>query len=280
MVRVVQMSVLLALAAAFGCDKGARPIPHHDGPPPPGARTTDLRPPPRAATEATPAPPASTPDEATITGVVTFAGALPALPAVDRSRDPGCPQDGSPGPWLSVGEAGALASAVVWVDLPAGGEPIPPTTPAFIDQQGCAYHPFVTALVAGQKVRIRNSDDTFHDIHGSKGGQTTFNEAHMQGSPDKIMRFTIGGPAHALKLACDVHPWMEAWVVDFPGRAFAVTGADGRFTLAGLPAMKATVHVWQPYLGEKTIGVVTTPGITVTANLPAFTPADYTGPRS
>ena len=34
---------------------------------------------------------------------------------------------------------------------------------------------------------------------------------------------------------CDVHPWMSAYVGVFSHPFFAVTGDDGKFTIAGLP---------------------------------------------
>ena len=49
---------------------------------------------------------------------------------------------------------------------------------------------------------------------------------------------------------CDVHAWMSAYllVTDSP---FAVTGADGSFSLAGLPPGSYTVTAWHERLGEK-----------------------------
>jgi hypothetical protein len=58
-------------------------------------------------------------------------------------------------------------------------------------------------------------------------------------------------------LKCDVHDFMEGWVVVVDGPA-AVSGADGRFAIHDLPAGAYTVKAWHEKLGERT-GEVTVP---------------------
>jgi hypothetical protein len=57
-----------------------------------------------------------------------------------------------------------------------------------------------------------------------------------------------------VKVKCDVHPWMIAWVVVTEGPA-AVSGADGTFVIRGVPAGTYTVAAWHERLGEKTAQV-------------------------
>ena len=54
-----------------------------------------------------------------------------------------------------------------------------------------------------------------------------------------------------IPLECNVHGWMNAYVgvVDHP--YFAVTGADGSFTIGGLPAGTYQVEAWHETLGTQ-----------------------------
>ena len=51
-----------------------------------------------------------------------------------------------------------------------------PATPVVIDQQDCMYTPRVVGLVAGQKLAVKNSDNTFHNVHGTLAGKDLFNK--------------------------------------------------------------------------------------------------------
>jgi hypothetical protein len=52
-----------------------------------------------------------------------------------------------------------------------------------------------------------------------------------------------------VRLGCDVHPWMTAWVGVVEHPFFAVTDAEGRFEIAGVPAGSYTISAWHERLG-------------------------------
>jgi hypothetical protein len=54
-----------------------------------------------------------------------------------------------------------------------------------------------------------------------------------------------------VKLKCDVHPWMTAFVLVSSHPFFAVTGEDGKFTIANLPAGTYEVEAWHEKLGTQ-----------------------------
>jgi len=114
--------------------------------------------------------------------------------------------------------------------------------PVLLDQKGCLYVPSILAVQTGQKLLVRNSDPVLHNIHvvpGPDSGNTEMNKAQMQGGPDLV--FTFDKAERFLKLKCDVHQWMFAWVtvVDHPW--FAVTDKDGNFKIANVPPGKYSV---------------------------------------
>jgi hypothetical protein len=95
---------------------------------------------------------------------------------------------------------------------------------------------------------VRNSDETLHNVHALPVDNPSFNEG--QPFADMEMTRTFSEPEVMVPFKCDVHPWMSAYagVVDHP--FFAVSGADGRFDLEGLPAGTYTVEAWHEELGS------------------------------
>jgi hypothetical protein len=59
-----------------------------------------------------------------------------------------------------------------------------------------------------------------------------------------------------IKMTCDVHKWMTAWLIVQANPYYALTGAEGKFKIDGVPAGTYTVQAWQESLG-KTIQEVT-----------------------
>jgi plastocyanin len=213
----------------------------------------------------------------TITGTITFSGAPPVMPLVDRSRDPNCPQNEQHAPWVVVSGSGAVRDALV--RLPVGAAPPgKPTRTAVIDQKACTYRPYVIGIVTGQKLIIKNSDPTNHNVRAMNGDDQLFNEMHLQNAGDKVMPIAAT-PGNAVQLKCDIHPWMESWVAVTDHPFFQVTGADGKFTLANVPPGSYELEVWHPHLGAKKIKVSVEAGKSVEAKLPAYGPGDYRPPE-
>lgn len=220
----------------------------------------------------------------TITGKILFKGAAPAMPLLDRSRDSNCPQTEARASWLTVSASGAVAGAFVRIPAgaikaPAGTAPAAKPRAAVIDQHDCLYRPSILGILAGQRVVVRNSDPTSHNVHGlDLDEQTLFNEMHVQGGPDKTLTIDAA-PGQAVEVKCDVHPWMETWVVVSDHPYFTITGPDGAFTIANVPAGTYDLEVWHPHLGLHKATVTVEAGKTTTATLPAFAPADVKAPE-
>ena len=70
------------------------------------------------------------------------------------------------------------------------------------------------------------------------------------------------GPVH---MRCDVHSWMSAWVFVAAHPYYAVSSADGTFTLDGVPPGSYKLHAWHAKFGEKTADVTVSAGGKATA---------------
>jgi len=152
-----------------------------------------------------------------------------------------------------VGAGGELANVFVWVKKGVKGKFKAPDAKVEIDQNKCVYHPHIIALMVGQTFVIKNSDDTMHNIHGLPKQNKEFNEGQGQKGMTSEKQFTV--QEIGVKIKCDVHPWMGAWlhVVDHP--FFAVSGADGTYKIDKLPAGTYEIEFWHEKFGKETKSV-------------------------
>jgi plastocyanin len=133
-----------------------------------------------------------------------------------------------------------------------------PADEVVMDQNGCLYRPRVAVAQAGQVVTIKNSDQTLHNVHTYKGPSTLFNQAQVFGMP--AIKKKAPSVGDVVKFKCDVHPWMTGYLVVTDNPFYAVTGADGSFSIPNVPPGTYTVEAWQEKLGTKTATVKVTEG--------------------
>ncbi len=192
-----------------------------------------------AAPDPTAAPAAATSAGATgsgaIAGKVSFSGTASPTLKVKLSADPKCAamhKDGLARQAVRVTEGG-LADALVYVKSGIGTSYSAPAEPLLLDQIGCDYRPHMVVLMAGQPLKIRNSDDTLHNIHARPAVNKEFNI----GQPRKGMEVTrtLEKPELMIPTGCDVHPWMRAYVSVLPHPFFSVTREDGSYEIGALP---------------------------------------------
>jgi plastocyanin len=197
---------------------------------------------PAAAAPAAAAPAAGT--GGSIAGKVSFEGTAPAAQKVKLSADPKCAamhKDGLERQTIHVTDGG-LGEALVYVKGTVPGSYPAPAEPVVLDQKGCDYTPHMLAMQAGQSIKIRNSDDTLHNIHPKPQQNTEFNIGQPRQNMESIKSFDkaeVGIP-----VGCDVHPWMRAYISVLAHPFFAVTKADGTYEIKGLPAGEYEVEVF------------------------------------
>ncbi len=187
---------------------------------------------------------------AAIAGRVTFTGTPPPRRKIVMSADAACHKPGSADTLsddVIVGGDGALKN--VWVRVVAGLEGkafAPPSAPVEIDQAGCFFSPHVLLARAGQPILFRNSDATLHNINALAKVNRGFNLS-LPNAGMSVTR-TFAKP-EAVRLKCDVHAWMSAWIVVHDTPFQSVSGEDGRFAIEGLPAGTYGVEAWHERLG-------------------------------
>lgn len=197
----------------------------------------------------------STGPTGSVTGTVSLSGTQPKPEPLQRASDPFCAKTEAVDETV-LAKAGKLQNVVVRVVEAVPGATLPPD-PAIVDQQGCMYRPRVQAAMRGQRLQIRNSDGTLHNIHSYEGMKTGFNLAQPPGAPG--VERPLGAAVAVVKLKCDVHPWMTGYIVLTDHPFAATTGEDGTFRIAGLPPGRYTLEAWHEKLGTKRVEVTVAP---------------------
>jgi plastocyanin len=228
--------LLVAALAAWAC--GAPPeTPSHDASVPPS--------PPAAS--ATPESP--TAGGGRITGRVLFSGAPRTPRPIQVTKDHAvCGARVHSDESLVVGKDGGVKNAVVSIGpIPQGGAWPGSSTPT-LDQHGCWFEPHVLLVPAGASIDVVNSDGILHNIHTYPKHNPPTNQA--QPKFKKVLNIAFKEP-DTVQVKCDVHSWMNAWIIVAPHPYYTVTDENGAFTLSGVPPGSYTLTVWHESLGTR-----------------------------
>jgi plastocyanin len=187
----------------------------------------------------------------TVKGTVLLEGTPPPNKPINIGT---CVSDAK-GPVTSdavLSQGGKLQNAFVWIKsgLDNYKGPGAPEEPVVLDQKGCMYRPHVVGARVGQKVVILNSDPVLHNVHSETKQNSEFNE--MMPTKDMRIEKVFEKTEVPVRAKCDVHPWMSAFIGVVPHPFFAVTDANGSFTLNNVPEGEYDVEAWHEVFGRQT----------------------------
>ena len=158
---------------------------------------------------------------------------------------------------------GGIRYAVVSIDPVQGGKSFDTATPQ-LDQRGCWFYPHVQIVPAGADMEILNSDGILHNIHTYPEKNKPVNMA--QPKFRKVLKTSFAEP-DIVRVSCDVHNWMNAWIVVAKHPYYVVTSEDGSYELDGVPPGTYTLSAWHETLGTQTQSVTVEKDGTAEANL-------------
>jgi plastocyanin len=109
-----------------------------------------------------------------------------------------------------------------------------------MDQRHERFAPHVLAVTSGTWVDFPNGDSTYHNVF-SLSKTKEFNLGRYAVGKSKAVRFDRPG---IVRVFCDIHSHMSAFILVFAHRFFAVTDDEGRYRIEGVPPGTYTVAVW------------------------------------
>ena len=197
----------------------------------------------------------SVPDGGSVSGKVVYRGTVPTRKIVPTKDMETCGSIREE-PQVLVGPGKEVEGAVVYLKGVEKGKALekPAKKPEIVNQ-GCQFLPHVQAFPVGTVV-IVNSDPVMHNTHGFHGKATVFNVA----LPIKGQRVErpLKKPG-LMRVECDTHGWMLAWIFAADNPYYAVTQKDGTFTIRDVPPGSYTLVAWQEYTGELEVPVTVKP---------------------
>jgi hypothetical protein len=191
-----------------------------------------------------------------VTGEVKFSGVVPKLPAVVISKDQDYCGDTLPNETYAVSTARGLRNVVMFIEAA-------PSTAADVrkinnlENDGCRYSPRILAMQKGERLRVTNKDPKLHIPHAYLQDKTVFMMSlpFRNVSLDATQKIREPG---VMKVVCDTHAWMLAYVHVFDHAFFAVTDETGAFNIPNVPAGTYILKAWHEDAGIRSQEIIVT----------------------
>lgn len=202
----------------------------------------------------------------TIKGLARVEGRVPRRAVIEMGHVPSCKSHG-PGLTETVlaDDEGHLQNVVCAITrgLDAKDFQLLPEEPAVLSQIDCMYVPHVMTMRTGQMLLIKNEDKSRHNVNARPWRSTNpkFNTMVVGSSPDVEVVFPH--QEIAIPFACDIHPWMKAYVAVVDHDFVDITGADGGYLIEGLPPGKFILEAWHEEYGKQMLEVEVAAGETL-----------------
>lgn len=191
-----------------------------------------------------------------VSGKILFKGTPPPARSLPITTDTAICGSEAQSEDLVVGADKGVRYAVVRL-IGATGTVAEGTAPVELNQKGCKFAPHVLVVNQGAALDILNNDGISHNIHSHSTANAEFNKA--QPGFKKKMQQTFD-KAERVRLTCDIHPWMNGWVVVTDKEPVAVTDAAGTFKITNVPPGSYKLEVWHEKLGVQTRDVTVKAG--------------------
>lgn len=217
----------------------------------------------------------------TLSGTVTLVGEVPRPKGYNLTTLPDqiyCGRISDGHGWrilqpFKIAADGGFRDVVIYIDEIEKGKPFEIKTPK-IEAIDCSFKPFMNVVWDQHEVEVVNMDPAMHDIQAYEtshlGPRVLFNvplpmnpqhprdikdtseaaryHKHLAGTPIKQdVHMTRG--RRVFTMQCGFHAYMESWGLAVENPYYAISDANGGFTIDQIPPGTYRVTVWHPYIG-------------------------------
>jgi plastocyanin len=117
---------------------------------------------------------------------------------------------------------------------------------ATMDQRNETFVPHLLAVTTGTSIDFPNSDHIYHNVF-SLSKTKTFDLGRYAAGHSKTLRFDRPG---IVRVFCDIHSHMNAFILVFGHPFFAVSDVEGRYRIDNVPAGTYNVIAWNEGLAS------------------------------
>lgn len=152
--------------------------------------------------------------------------------------------------------------AVVFLETPPYRAEAPVADRAEIRQRGATFDPHLLAVTVGTTVAFPNDDFTYHNVF-SLSRPRRFDLGRYAAGRSKEVRFQRPG---LVRVFCDIHAHMNAFIHVFDHRFYASTDEQGRYRIDRVPPGTYRVTAWYEGVAQQTAQVTVAPGTAAELN--------------
>jgi plastocyanin len=164
-------------------------------------------------------------------------------PPAAAERRPGVADLGTP---VARDMPDLLRSVVYLESAPRGAFDSNEGGHAVMDQRNETFVPHVLAIMTGTTVDFPNSDKFYHNVFSlSKTRQ--FDLGRYAAGNSRPVRFDRAG---IVRVFCDIHSHMNAYIIVFSHPFFAMTDTEGRYRIENVPPGTYGVIAWNEGLSS------------------------------
>jgi plastocyanin len=127
---------------------------------------------------------------------------------------------------------------------------------AVLDQRDERFVPHVLAITTGTSVDFPNSDRIYHNVF-SLSKAARFDLGRYAVGHSKSVRFDQAG---IVRVFCDIHSHMNAFILVFSHPFFSVTDEEGRYRIENVPPGTYSVVAWNEGISSESRPVTVSDG--------------------